>query len=300
MDVVTGGAGFIGSHLVRRLLDNGRDVTVIDMMHTGNEKNLAGLTIKMIHGRSSEIARISGNVDVIYHLGIPSSSPMYRENPKLISLAIEDFMEVVEFARKHDSQLVLASTSSLYNGLEPPHREDMAIKPSDFYTEARLMMERLLAVYHSFYGMNAVALRFFSVYGEHESFKGNYANIVSQFIWRMMKGERPVIYGDGSQERDFIYVEDIVTALVKASAYNGYDVFNAGTGKSHSFNDVVNLINKMLGTNIRPVYVENPLKNYVFRTLADTSKAESKLGFKAEVSLEDGIKRVIDYNRRME
>ena len=168
MDIVTGGAGFIGSHLVERLLKDGKEVTVIDMMHTGSDKNLKGLQVRIVRGRSSKISEIDGDIGVIYHLGIPSSSPMYRKNPKLVAMAMEDFMEVAEFARKNDASIVLASTSSLYNGLEPPQREDMNIIPSDFYTEPRLAMERLLSVYHSFYGTNAVALRFFSVYGKRK------------------------------------------------------------------------------------------------------------------------------------
>ncbi|RLG22587.1 hypothetical protein DRN72_01520 [Methanosarcinales archaeon] len=150
--------------------------------------------------------------------------------------------------------------------------------------------------------MNSAGLRFFSVYGENELHKGKYANIVSQFIWTMLEGKSPVIYGDGTQTRDFIYVGDVVRfvellikRIKKIKKANRSYIFNVGTGKNHSFNDVVSLINDVLGTDIKPIYVENPIKNYVYHTLADMSHSEEIVGFKPRVSLKEGIEKLISH-----
>ncbi len=293
MRIVTGGAGFIGSNLVKALEAEGFDVVVVDNFHTGSPENLEGCRATVINDLSGNIHRhwdILKDAEAIFHLGIPSSSPMYKRNPWLAGKAIEEFVSILEFSRKTDSRLVFASTSSLYNGLEPPHREDMQIRVSDFYTEARLAMERLAELYNSLYGLDSVGLRYFSVYGPGERAKKTYANIVTQFLWDISSGKRPVIYGDGTQTRDFVFVSDVVRANMLAAEFRGFGIFNVGTGKSHTFNDVVSMINEMLGTDIEPVYVDNPIKNYVKHVLADTSLAEEKLGFRAEVPLNEGMR----------
>ena len=132
-------------------------------------------------------------------------------------------------------------------------------------------------LYYQLYGIDYAGLRFFSVYGPHEEAKGPYANMITQFLWGMKAREQPVLFGDGTQTRDFTYVKDIVAALLLASE-KGTGIFNAGTGKAFSFNYLVGLINSCLGTDLRPIYRENPIKNYVMHTLADTDKMQS-LGF---------------------
>jgi len=297
--VVTGGAGFIGSHLVRYLLENGHEVIVVDNFHTGHLNNLEGLNVKIIQGNASEIKKVD-SCDGIFHLGIYSSSPMYKENRSLISQAINDFINLLEYAKEHKIKMVFASTSSLYNGNPIPWREDMQIIPTDFYTEARYAMERLAQVYHNLYDVKVIALRLFSVYGEKEEYKGKYANLISQFIWSALKNESPVIYGDGTQTRDFIYVGDVVEAFVKAMQANiDFDVFNVGFGKNYSLNEVLEILSNVLNKEIKAKYVENPIKNYVQHTLADTTKAKHKLNFKAKVSLEEGIKKIVPYYKKL-
>lgn len=298
--VVTGGAGFIGSNLVRHLVENGHKVVVIDNFHTGRPSTLKDLDVRIIQGNSSEIAKLNEAVDGVFHLGIYSSSPMYRNDRNLVAKAINDFIVLMEYAKKYRVKVVFASTSSIYNGNPIPWREDMPIIPTDFYTEARYAMERLAEVYYKLYGVRCIALRLFSVYGEREEYKGKYANLVSQFLWAALKGEAPVIYGDGSQTRDFIYVGDVVEAFVKAmEADIDFDIFNVGTGKNYSLNELVSLLSKILGKEVKPKYVENPIKNYVMHTLADTSKAEQKLGFRAKVSLEEGIRKILPYYEKI-
>lgn len=298
--LVTGGAGFIGSNLAEALLKEGHEVTVLDNFHTGSKNNLKGLDVKLVIGEVGDLDKLDvGKPAVIFHQGVYSSSPMYKENPRLVAKALDDFIVLLEFAKKNNSQVIFASTSSLYNGIEAPHKEDAVLKVTDFYTEARLSIERIAELYHKLYGMKIIGLRYFSVYGPHEKSKGKYANLISQFLWAMMKGEAPLIYGDGTQARDFIYVEDVVRAnILSMKSGVKFGVYNVGTGSAYTLNQLVETLNAKLGTSIKPQYIENKIKNYVQETLADTSKAKQEIGFEAETSLEDGIERLSRLEKR--
>jgi len=292
--IVTGGCGFIGSNLVERLVEEGYEVAVFDNLSTGNLKNIEGLDVKFFKEPYEKIPFLIRDADLIFHLGIPSSSPMYKRDPYLVGKAVNDAIAILEYAKKHDCKIVYASTSSLYNGNPTPYKEDMPIYVTDYYTECRYAIERLAKLYNLLFGVKSVGLRLFSVYGPKEKYKGEYANIVSQFLWLIQRDEPPVIFGDGSQTRDFIYVKDVVEAFMLAAEKEfDYEIFNVGTGVAHSFNEVVDLINRLLGKDVKPVYKPNPIKNYVYHTLADTTKAEKILGFKAKVSLEEGIRKLI-------
>jgi len=293
--LVTGGAGFIGSHLLERLLNEGCEVLVLDDLSLGVHANVPeGVTFLPYPCEHVPWIEEVKGVEGIYHLGMPSSSPMYRERACLAGLTLTQFETLLRLAETMGCRLVYASTSSLYNGNPTPWREDMPIHPTDVYTETRYWMERLAAVYHSLRGVESIGLRFFSVYGPRERHKGRYANLVSQFLWALRRGEVPVIYGDGNQTRDFVWVGDVVEACLKAMASKAAcDVFNVGTGKAHSFNQVLSMLNEALGASVKPKYIENPIGNYVWHTLADTSKAEKGLGFKAEVGLETGVKKIL-------
>ena len=195
---------------------------------------------------------------------------------------------------RYGCKVVYASSSSIYNGNKVPFREDMPIYVTDYYTECRYAIERLAKLYNILHGVKSVGLRFFSIYGPKEKFKGKYANIISQFLWAMLKDEPPVIFGDGTQTRDFTHVYDVVDALLLAWKRDfECEIFNVGTGVAHSFNEIVEILNRILGKNIRPIYKPNPIKNYVYHTLADTTKAERQLGFKAKIPLEEGIRSLI-------
>ncbi len=293
--VVTGGAGFIGSNLTAKLLKDGAEVVVIDNFMTGSRKVADLLKERgatLLEGTSSSIRELTP-VDVVFHLGIPSSSPMYRENPDLLSLAVRDAIAIFEYAKESGAKVVYASTSSLYNGNDPPFTEDMPVFPTDFYTEGRYWMERLAKVYYELHGVESVGLRLFSVYGPNERPKSSFANVASQMVWAALEGRSFVIYGDGKQTRDFIYVTDVVRAFLLAwEGGEDCEVYNVGTGKETSFNELAELIRR-LGLDLRLEYRENPIKNYVYRTLADTRKAERDLGFKYEVELEEGLRKVI-------
>jgi len=295
--LVTGGAGFIGSNLVHELVRRNNDVIVVDNLHTGSKELISDVGVEFHHMKVEEFYRNVKwkGIDGIFHLGKPSSSPMYRENREKIIESVNGTLAVLEMARELNVKLVTASSSSLYNGLEPPHREDMIIKPTDFYTEARLVEERLAKVYQDLYGVRWSAMRFFSVYGPREEYKKNYANLISQFIWSYTKNERPLIYGDGSQRRDFVFVDDVVNALILAMKNDANGIFNVGTGKSYSLNDVISIIKREMGKDLEPEYIENPVKNYVMVTLADTSKSRKILGFEAKENIEGGIQKTLNY-----
>lgn len=295
--LVTGGAGFIGSNLVEELVRLGEDVIVVDDFSTGSLENLKSVQeqVQIVRASCQRLLELKlPEVRKIFHLGIPSSSPMYRDNPLLVGEAISGFINVFELARRNRARVVYASTSSLYRGCPTPHREDRISEPFDFYTEARIAMERLARVYHELYGVPSVGMRFFSVYGPHERAKGRYANNVSQFLWAMRENKPPEIYGDGEQTRDFVYVSDVVRACLKAADSDlGCEVINVGTGRQTSFNRVVELLNQVLGKTIKPVYIPNPVKNYVYHTCADLTKARKLLGYEPTMTLEEGIRRLV-------
>lgn len=296
--IVTGGCGFIGSNLVERLVGEGHEVIVFDNLSTGSLKNIEGLDVKFFSDPYERMPDLVSSIDLIFHLGIPSSSPMYKRNPWLVGRTINDAIAIFEYARKTGCRVIYASTSSLYNGNTPPYKEDMPIYVTDYYTECRYAIERMAKLYNALYDVKSVGLRLFSVYGPREEYKGEYANIVSQFLWAMLRDEPPVIFGDGTQTRDFIHVRDVVEAfLLSAEGNFDCEIFNVGTGVARSFNDVVRLINRLLGKNITPIYRPNPIKNYVYHTLADTRRAEEILGFKARISLEEGVRGLLEGRR---
>jgi len=171
--IVTGGAGFIGSNLVHDLVKKGHDVIVVDSLHTGNENLIKGLDVKFYPMRIVEFHRKEkwDDIDGIFHLGKPSASPMYRSDRNRINEFVEGSVAVLEMAKKLGIKMVAASTSSIYNGLEPPHKEDMIIKPTDFYTEVRLFEERLAKVYEDLYNVQWNEMRFFQYTGQGRSIK---------------------------------------------------------------------------------------------------------------------------------
>ena len=289
--LVTGGAGFIGSNLVEALVGRGDDVTVLDNFSTGTVENLEKVRdrVKTVQGSCTELLKLKLQPELIFHLGIPSSSPMYRENPLLVGEAISGFMNVMELAKQNQAKVVYASSSSMYRGCPRPNREDVQTEPFDYYTEARLAIERLARVYHQFHGVSSAGMRFFSVYGPNERAKGRYANVITQ----MILNDEFTIFGDGSQTRDFTHVDDIVRALVLAAGKDGAFVFNVGTGRETSFNEVAKLIQEVKPLKIK--YVPNPLENYVERTQADTSLVKRELSWAPTVKLEDGVRRTAEY-----
>ena len=296
--LVTGGAGFIGSNLIESL-NKDHEIVVIDNLNSGDTSNLKNSDITFIGNSVNTILEYDiPGIDIIYHFGIPSSSPMYKEKPILVGNAINGAISIFEFAKREGvKKIIYASSSSLYNGLEAPHKENMMINITDYCTEARLAIERIAKLYNNLHGIKSVGLRFFSVYGPHEEAKGKYANIITQFLWKMQKGESPEIYGNGLQSRDFIFVKDVVQActLMLKNDFINYEILNVGTGRSYSFNAIVSMLNYKLETNIEPKYIQMPMSNYVDKTQADLTKIK-KFGYEPRYSLSQGIDELINKN----
>lgn len=298
--LVTGGAGFIGSNLTERLVGEGHNVIVVDNLSTGSLKNLKAIKskIKFIKSPVANILKNKSikNLDGIFHLGIPSSTMLYRKNPYLVGEAINEFINMLELSKREKCKMVYASSSSVYNGNPTPFKEDMPIFVTDFYTEARYEMERLADLYYGWHKVTSIGVRFFGVYGPHEEAKKEFANLITQFLWDAKKGKKPVIYGDGKQTRDFTYVRDIIEGCVLAmNSAVEHDVFNIGAGEQITFNEMVKVLEKILGRKIECEYVPNPLQGYVYGTLSDTSKAKKMLGFKPKYNLEKGVNEILEY-----
>jgi len=295
--LVTGGAGFIGSTIAAALVRKGEDVAVLDNFSLGRAYELSDVRrdVTVLRGdirKPSDVRKAFSGVEQVYHLASASSAPMYEPDPRKATLAtVNGFLNVLEEARARGvGSIVYASSSSLYAATPPPHREDARVSPVSFYTAAKLAKEHYAAVYSRAYGMRIAAMRFFSVYGPRERHKERYANVVTQFLWKMRRGERPVIFGDGSQTRDYIYSEDVARCCLLAMGKKADGVFNVGTGKAHSFNETVGVLNRVLVTRIAAAHVKNPIGNYVAHTLADTRKSRETLGFTAAYSFEQGVR----------
>ncbi|MBN1786756.1 MAG: NAD-dependent epimerase/dehydratase family protein [Candidatus Methanofastidiosa archaeon] len=300
--LIIGGAGFIGSNLSKYLFNKGHDIIVCDNLHTGSKANIAELEDDIVfynkNCKGLDANELEG-IDGIYHMGIYSSSPMYKENNNLVGEVINEFLHVLGLARDMDVRMVWASTSSIYNGNPTPWREDMPVMVKDYYGEARYYLERLARLHYDWYGVSSLAMRFFSVYGPGEEAKRQYANLVSQFLWAMRDGNNPVLYGDGSQRRDFIFVSDVIRGLEMAMGSKvKNDILNLGTGRSCSLLELVDILNDKMGKEISPAFVENKIRGYVGETLADTKKSKEILGFESKISLESGIERLLSEVKR--
>ncbi len=296
--LVTGGAGFIGSNLCEELVKK-HEVVAYDNFSFGTPKNLEAVkeNVEVIRGDILDSKLKSIDCDVIIHLAGTSSAPMFMPDPSQgVKTNVMGFINVLECAKRNGVKVVYASTSSIYGNNPTPLTEDQKVTPPNFYSVTKLAMENLAHLYHQEFGVGSAGLRFMSVYGPHELAKGNFANLVSQFMWWMLKGERPTLYGDGTQTRDFIYVKDIVRAITLCMGVRGAEIYNVGTGKAHSLNQLVKMLNEEMGTDLPPKYIENPIKNYIMTQLADIAKI-GRIGYKPRYTLKQGIKECYEHYR---
>jgi UDP-glucose 4-epimerase len=293
--LVTGGAGFIGSNLANHLATD-NDVVAVDDLHLGTPENLDD-DVTFVDASVLDDDLPTDGVDVLFHLAAYSSYTMAEEHKREATrVNVEGFVNAVEQARADGCDTVVyASTSSIYGSRTDPSPEDLPVEARTCYEASKLAREQYGEYFHHHYDVTLAGLRFFSVYqgyGGAEEHKGEYANTVAQFTHKVANGERPELFGDGSQTRDFTHVDDIVRGIELAAEHRLQGIYNLGTGESYTFNEMVGLINDELGTDVDPAYVENPLDVYVHDTKADATKMREATGWDPEIGFEEGVARV--------
>jgi len=306
--LVTGGAGFIGSNLCETLLEMGHEVRILDNFSTGKRENLAEFvrSIEVIEGdiRDYEtLEKAVTGVERVIHLAAMSSVPWSVDDPEAAHhMNATGTLHVLKASRDHGVQrVVLASTSAIY-GENPvqPKREEMIPEPESPYAATKLAGEHYCRIFSTLYGLETVALRYFNVYGKRQDPASHYSAVIPKFITRMLSNSNPVIYGDGEQTRDFVFVEDCNRANIKASFTEGIsgEFFNIGSGMNISVNELFNTIRDITGAKLEPLY-EDARKGDVRESLSDISKARRHLGFEPAYTMEAGLKKTIEWYREV-
>ena len=301
--LVTGGAGFIGSHLVAALLRRGDDVRVLDNFSTGFRGNLDALRddFELLEGDLRSYERVHNAVrgcDFVLHQGALPSVPRSVQDPLTSSeINVGGTLNVLLNARDEGvRRVVVASSSSVYGdtpGL--PRVETMAASPLAPYAVSKLAAEQYALSFHRVYGLETAALRYFNVFGPRQDPNSHYSAVIPKFIVAQQQGESPVIYGDGEQSRDFTFIDDVVQANLLAMDAPGAAgrAFNVACGRQRSLNELVATLNSLLGTQIEPTY-SAPRPGDVQHSLADISLARELLGYEPAVGFEDGLERTAD------
>ncbi|HHS98095.1 MAG TPA: SDR family oxidoreductase [Chloroflexi bacterium] len=299
--LVTGGAGFIGSHLVETLVARGERVRVLDDFSTGRWENLAAVRgrVEVMEGDVRDptvVTRAMEGVEVVAHLAAVASVQASLEDPKRVwAVNVDGTLNLLEAARTGGvRRFVFASSAAVYGDHEElPLREDLPLRPLSPYAACKVAGEALCRAYCASYGLPTVVLRFFNVYGPRQVPHSPYSGVVSIFVDRMRRGLPPVVYGDGHQTRDFVYVTDVVEAVVRAVEREEAvgEVFNVAGGAQTSVLKLVTVLNHTLGTHLRPAFAP-PRPGEVLHSLADVRRIRETLGWTAQVGLEEGLERL--------
>jgi len=295
--LVTGGAGFIGSNLANHLATD-NDVIALDDCYLGTPENLSE-EVEFVEASVLD-DDLPTDVDVVFHIAALSSYAMHEDDPaRGARVNVEGFVNTVDQARQDGCDTVVyASTSSIYGNRTDPSPEDMPVEVNTGYEASKLAREQYGEYFHNHYGLSMAGMRFFSVYqgmeDGAEGHKGEYANLIAQFADDVANGRRPEIWGDGTQTRDFTHVDDIVRGLELAADHELNGIYNLGTGEQYSLNSLVEAINEELGTDVEPVYEDNPIPDsvYVHDTMADSTKMNAATGWEPEIGFEEGLARV--------
>jgi UDP-glucose 4-epimerase len=305
LSVVTGGAGFIGSHLVESLVADGRAVRVLDDFSTGLPDNLAPFhnSVEVVEGSLTDpdaAARAVRGAGVVYHLGALASVTRSVENPAVSHAACATgTLNLLDAARRVGvRRVVYAASSSAYGGFSAGRgqTEDLPLKAMSPYAAAKLAGEFYMQAFAATYGIETVRLRFFNIFGPRQRFDSPYSGVIALFTAAMAEGKRPTVNGDGSQSRDFTFVANAVQALRKAASAPGAsgNVYNVGTGRGVTLLDLIEGLNRLLGTDLRPV-LGPPRRGDVKFSLADVSRTRRDLGYDPAVSFEDGLRRTLEW-----
>jgi UDP-glucose 4-epimerase len=301
--VVTGGAGFIGSNLVRELSKNNL-VIVIDDLSSGYLENIKDLIntkkINFIKGSVTNyklLKKTFRNVDYVFHQAAISSVPKSIQDPFTSNnVNVNGTLNVLAASKDNNvKKVVFASSCSVYgNSAFLPKKEDMVAFPVSPYSVSKLIGEYYCRIFTNIYGLKTASLRYFNVYGPRQDPKGDYAAVIPRFISMVLNNKSPIIYGDGEQTRDFVFVKDIVNANIIAADRNETNIFNIASGNQISIYDLAKLIMKITGKNLELVYKKSRIGD-IIHSFADISKAKNILGYKPKFPLNIGLKETINW-----
>ena len=302
--LVTGGGGFIGSNLVRRLLEQGDDVRVLDNFSTGNRRNLEELAgdVEVYEGELRSYERVHNavrGVEVVFHIGALPSVPRSVQDPLTTSAVnVEGTLNVLSAARDEGvRRVVFASSSSVYgNSGDLPRRENQHLDPISPYGVSKLAAERYCVSFSRVYDLETVALRYFNVFGPNQDPTSQYAAVVPRFIASVREARSLPIHGDGTQSRDFTYVANIVDANVLAADAEGVNgaVLNVATGRKTTVNELADAIGEILRLPVEKEYLQTRAGD-VRDSWADVAEARRRLGWEPSVGLEDGLRMTAEW-----
>lgn len=304
--LVTGGAGFIGSHIAEELVKRGHSVRIVDDFSTGKRENITSFLEKvdLIEGdiRESDVcSRAVHGMDFVLHHAALTSVPRSIENPHLTNeINITGTLNLLLASRDARVQsFVLASSAAVY-GDDPrlPKKEDMEGIPISPYAASKKMGELYCQAFSKVYDMSTVCLRYFNIFGPRQDPSSQYASVIPNFIGKLLKNEQPVIFGDGEQSRDFLYVSNVVEANILASQARDVsgEVFNIGGGEKTSVNVLAHQLNAVLSKKIKPSY-EEPRRGDIKHSYADISKARKMIKYEPLVSFRDGLRETVRWYR---
>jgi len=304
--LVTGGAGFIGSHLVEALVEANHLVRVFDNFSTGDTTNLDGVRdrIEVIEGNLTDLEAVrqaTRGAEVVFHQAALASVPRSVADPLATHAACADgTLHVLQAAREAGvRRVVYAASSSAYGAsTKLPKSETDPTLPLSPYAAAKLAGEHYCAAFTQVYGLETVRLRYFNVFGPRQSPDSGYAAVIPLFLQAMLEGRSPHVHGDGQQSRDFTFVEDAVQANLLAAEVPGVSgkVYNIACGRRTSLLELIALINRLLGTDILPSY-RDPRPGDVRHSQADITRAQAELGYQPRIDIEAGLRRCLDYLR---
>ncbi len=308
--LVTGGAGFIGSNIAHALVARGESVRILDDFSTGRAQNLAGIAdrVEMVRGDLRDpgaVARAVQGVEIVLHQAALNSNPRSIKEPgPTNAVNVGGTLILLEASRQAKvRRLVYASSSSVYGELSPvlPKTEELPLLPKAPYGVSKLSAELYCRVFTQVYGLETVSLRYFNVFGPRQLPDSEYAAVIPRFLRRMLAGQRPVIFGDGEQSRDFTPVANVVEAnLCAAEATQGIgDVFNVACGRASTLNQLVEWLNLELRTQLAPLY-EPPRPADIRHSHASIRKAEEALGYRARTAVRDGLRDTVAWFKEHE